>query len=158
MPAGVPDVVWVDDELLPPHPTENTKASTTIGAVRTGKRLRFRAHNHADPRNSNIHANAIGPVGKLKRGILREVAGAVVPTFTVTVCVPVPLICTELLESVQVGAGVTTGVIAQLRFTVPVNDPIDAKARLKLAVCPAGTVCEVGEPDAEAIEKSGAAV
>lgn len=86
-----------------------------------------------------------------------EVTGAVVPTFTVTVCVPLPLICTELLDKLQVGAGETTGVIAQVRFTVPVNDPVPANARLKLAVCPALMVCEVDEPDAAAIEKSGAA-
>lgn len=86
-----------------------------------------------------------------------EVTGAVVPTFTVTVCVPFPVICTDPLDRPQVRAGVTTGVMAQLRFTVPVNDPVGARARLKLAVCPAVTVCEVGEPEAVLIEKSGAA-
>jgi hypothetical protein len=83
-----------------------------------------------------------------------EVTDAVVAT--VTVCAAVPVICPE--EGIlHVGAGVATGVIAQLRLTVPVNPPVPAKARLKLAVCPAVKVCLVEEPEAAAIEKSGAA-
>ena len=81
-----------------------------------------------------------------------------VATFTVTDCVPLPLIWTEELDRPQVGAGVTAGVMAQLRFTVPVNPPSGANARLKLAVWPAVMVWEVGEPDAEVAEKSGATV
>jgi len=72
----------VEDEPLPPQPTENTKASTTIGAA-------------------------------------RALTGAVVPTVTVTVCVPLPLICTDWLDRPHVEAGVTAGVIAQFRLTVP---------------------------------------
>lgn len=83
---------------------------------------------------------------------------AVVATFTVTVCVPLALICTEELDRLQVGAGVTTGVMAQLRFTVPVNEAIGANARLKLAVFPAFMVWDVGEPGAGPIEKSRAMV
>ena len=79
-----------------------------------------------------------------------------VATFTVTVCVPVPLICTEE-GTLQVGAGVAAGVIAQLRLTVPVKDPVPAKARLKLAVSPALMVWEVGDPEDGEIVKSGSA-
>jgi hypothetical protein len=85
------------------------------------------------------------------------VTEAVVPTLTVTVCVPLPLICTEELESLQVGAGVNTGEIAQLRLTVPLYDTVPARSKLKLAVCPALMVWEVGDPEASVIEKSGAA-
>jgi len=83
--------------------------------------------------------------------------GATVATFTVTVCVPLLVIWTEELDRLHVGAGVAAGVMAHIRFTVPVNDPIDAKARLKLAVCPAVTVCDVGDPETAPTEKSGAA-
>ena len=57
----------------------------------------------------------------------------------------------------HVGAGVTVGVIAQLRLTVPVNDAIGASARVKLAVCPALMVCDVGDPEPASIVKSGGA-
>ena len=85
------------------------------------------------------------------------VTGAVVSTLIVTVSVPLPRICTEELDRLHVGAGVTLGVIAQLRFTVPAKDPTDVKSRLKLAVCPALMVWEIGDPDAAPRLKSGAA-
>lgn len=78
-----------------------------------------------------------------------------VATFTITVCVPLPLICTEELDRLQVGAGVTAGVMAQVKLTVPVNEPVGASARLKVAVCPAVMVWEVGEPEAVPSVKSG---
>jgi hypothetical protein len=145
-----------DEELLPPHPTENAKASTTIGAASSGRRLRLRIHSDVEPRNINVQKSSVGPDGKLTRGRATVVTGAVVATFTVTICVPVPLICTEE-GTLQVGAGVAAGVIAQTRPTVPVKDPVPAKAKLKLAVCPALMLWEVGDPDAAPIEKSGAA-
>ena len=52
----------------------------------------------------------------------------------------------------------TAGAIAQLRFTVPVNESIGAMATLKLAFCPAVMVWEVGEPEAGFILKSGRAI
>jgi hypothetical protein len=52
----------------------------------------------------------------------------------------------------------TAGVIAQLRFTVPLNDPDGVTARLKDAVCPAAMVAEFEDPEAGPIAKSGAAV
>lgn len=42
--------------------------------------------------------------------------------MTVTGRAPLPISCTEELDSMQVGAGVTTGVMAQLRLIVPVNN------------------------------------
>ena len=55
----------------------------------------------------------------------------------------------------QVGAGVTTGVTAQLKFTVSLNEPEAVMVKVKLALCPALIVWEVVDP-AE-IEKSGGA-
>jgi hypothetical protein len=88
----------------------------------------------------NDHVRGTVPGGKLIGGTAPVVTGAVVATLTVTVCVPVPVSCTEELDKPQVGAGVTTGVMAQLKSTVPLNDPVGAMARLKLAVCPADMV------------------
>jgi hypothetical protein len=157
VPDGVPGVVWVDDEPLPPHDINNAKASTTIGATRTVSRLRFRTQSQVDPSNSNNQVRGIIPGGKLMGEVAAAVTGAVVPTLTVTVCVPLPLICTEELDRAQVGGGVTAGVIAQLRSTVPVNDPVGPMARLKFAVCPALMLWEVGEPEEAPREKPGAA-
>jgi hypothetical protein len=102
-----------------------------------------------------MNIDHIGPCGQTTEDPTLVVAGAVVPTLTVTVCVPLPLICTEELDRLQVGAGVTTGVIAQLRFTVLLNDPVPANERLKLALCPALIVWEAGEPEAAPTVKSG---
>ena len=88
---------------------------------------------------------------------IAAVEGAVVPTFTVTDCGVVPLICSEGLDKLQVGPSVTVGVTAQLRLTVPLNMPDPAKLRLKLAVCPALMVCDVDDPEAGEMLKPGAA-
>ena len=60
--------------------------------------------------------------------------------------------------TLQTGAGVTTGVTAQVRLTVPLNDPLGVIARLKDAICPAVTVAEFGDPDAGPMAKSAAAI
>ena len=73
-------------------------------------------------------------------GAAPVVVGAVVATITVTDCDPLPLTCTDGLEKVQVGGLVATGVTAQLKFTVPENDPLDASAKVKVALFPAATV------------------
>lgn len=117
--------------------------------------MRVRIHTHIDPRSINVKARGIVPPGKPISGKLLLVVDAVVPTFTVTDSVPLPLIFTEELDNVQVGAGVTDGVIAQLKLTVPVNDSVPANANEKFAVCPTLIVCEVGEPEAVSIVKSG---
>ena len=64
------------------------------------------------------------------------VTGAVVPTVTVTDCV-VPLSCTEELDKLQAGAGVTAGLRLQPRLTDPLNPPTTVNARLNTAFCPA---------------------
>ncbi|MGA8538715.1 MAG: hypothetical protein WB566_04410 [Terriglobales bacterium] len=71
---------------------------------------------------------------------------AVVATLIVKDCICLPRIGTEELGRLQVGAGVTTGVMTQLRSTDPVNDLVGASSRVKLAVCPAVMAWDVGEP------------
>lgn len=83
------------------------------------------------------------------------VTDAVVPTFTITDCVPPLLICTEEPDKAHVGGPVATaGVIAQLKFTVPENELLEASVSVKLAVCPALMVWEVGDPEAAPSVKS----
>jgi hypothetical protein len=86
--------------------------------------------------------------------VVLTVIGAVVATVTVADWVPLAPIGSADCDKVQVGAGVTTGVIAQVRFTVAASDPIDVATTLKFALCPALTIAEAGVP---AIAKSGAA-
>lgn len=83
--------------------------------------------------------------------------GAVVPTVTVIDCAALPLICIEELDRVQVGGGVTAGVIPHFRLTVPVNDPEGARDKVNVALCPAFTVSEVDDPLAAEKVKSGGA-
>ena len=92
----------------------------------------MRAHSHADPRNINDHTRSIGPAGKWRYGAVPEAAGAVVPICKLTSRVLPTLTCTEVLARVQVGAPATAGVTAQLRFTVPANDPVGITCRYKL--------------------------
>ena len=80
VPDGVPGVVWVDGEPLPPHPTENANASTITGAARTGGRLRFRISDHPEASSVSGQIRGIGPVGKLTGGTNPVVTGAVIRT------------------------------------------------------------------------------
>lgn len=68
------------------------------------------------------------------------------------------MICTEELDRVQSGAGDTTGVMLQLRLTVPLNDPVGARARVNFALCPALMVSEFDDPLTGPRVKPGAAV
>jgi hypothetical protein len=86
-----------------------------------------------------------------------EVPDAVVDTFTATGAAAPWVTLTEA-GKVHIGAGVTAGVIAQLRLTVPLNDPVGETVRLKDAACPEVTVAEFEDPAAGPMAKSGAAV
>ena len=148
-------VVVVEVEL-PPHDISAPKTSMRIGATqaRTAKAPRRRFNINTPPKPMvNIHGIVVQGSRKSGNGRLALVE-PVVFTETMTVCVPLPVRLTVGLDKLQVGAGVAAGVIAQLRLTVPVNDPIDAKDSVKLAACPALIVWEVGDPDAGPIEKS----
>jgi hypothetical protein len=136
-------------------------ASINSAANRTGARLRLCSASQVKPTNidkySNTQCRGNAPGGSSTGESLAVVEGAVVPTFSVTDCAVVPLICSDELDKLQVGPRVIAGVLAQLRLTVPLNVPDPAKLRLKLAVCPALTVCDVDEPEPGFRLKSGAA-
>ena len=99
-----------------------------------------------------VHASGSHPVGKFTCDTV-PAAPAVVPIVTVTACPLVPEICTEE-GTLHVSAGLTTGVMLQLRLTVPANDPEGISIKLNFALCPALTVCEVGAPEAAPSVKS----
>jgi hypothetical protein len=126
--------VFVDGEL--PHATHDIRASTMIGAAMTICLSLLRNTRHTEPSMTKPHASGFVSDGRSSFDTAAAVVEPVVATVTVTDCTALSLVCTEL-GSVQVGAGETTGVTAQVRFTVPVNEPVGVKARLKLAVCPA---------------------
>ena len=145
---------------MPPHATHVSIASTTTGATRRGVRLR---PTNASPQNpttivlhSSVHPNGSNSGGCPIGESIAVAEGAVVPTLTVTDCAA-PLICTDELDKLQVGPSVAAGVTAQLRSTAPLNVPDPAKLRLKVAVSPALTVCDVDEPEAVVMLKSGSA-
>ena len=62
--------------------------------------------------------------------------GAVVPTETITVWGVAAETGTDEDDRVQAGAGVTTGVTAQARATVPENEPMALRGILNVAVTP----------------------
>ena len=147
-------MVWCEEPL--PHDIHNARAIAIAGVASAGNHLRPRANKSAKP--DNIKAVNIALGGNAMRCPAPVVVEAVVPTLTVTVWLEAALICTEEFDRLHVGAGVTTGVIAQLRFTVPLKELIAPNASLKLALCPALMVWEVGEPDAGPMVKSGVVV
>lgn len=112
---------------MPIITTDKTKAE--IG-------LRPRASSMTVPSSPKIHSSREPACGKRKSGSALVVTVALVATLTVTDCEPVPLIGIDD-GTLQVGVGITDGVIAQLKWTVPVNVPTGVRARLKLAVWPA---------------------
>lgn len=88
--------------------------------------------------------------------IVPAVAGAVVATVTVTGVAMPPVRFTEP-GKLQVGAGVSAGVMLHVRFTVPLNDPTGVTVKLNVALFPAVMVDELDDPDAGPIVESGAA-
>ena len=111
-------------------------ASINRAATRMGARLRLCNASLLKTTSIVVHSNPNGrDVGGNPTCLsIAVVEGAVVPTFTVTDCAVVPLICSDELDKLQVGPRVTAGVMVQLRFTVPLKLPDPAKVRLKLAV------------------------
>ena len=142
----------------PPHDTHGTKASTIIGAAASESLFFFGINSHAEPTNTDVDISSMALGQESRSDPVPAIRGWVVPTFTVNDCDPLPLICTEELDKVQGSAGVTAGVTAQFRLTVPLNFPVAPTTRLKLAVCPAFIVLEVGDPEAGLIVNPGAVV
>src|SRR5215469_15097255 len=95
-----------------------------------------------------MNIDHIGPRGQATGDTTLALEDPIVSTLTVSVWVVPPLISTDGLERLQVGGKVSIGVIAQTRFTVPLNDPVPANESVKVADCPALIVWEVGEPEA----------
>src|SRR4029077_11551878 len=106
-----------------------------------------------EPSNIKNHVRRNVPGGELVKNAAPPIAPAVAPTFTVTGCAALPS-CNDELDGLQVGAAAPVGATAQLKFTVPVNDPVGATTKLKVAVCPALMVWEVGDPEAAVSVKS----
>lgn len=100
---------------------------------------------------------SVVPGGKVTREIDPAVPAAVVDIFAV-VAAAAPWVTLIEAGTEQTGPVVAAGVTAQLRLTIPLNDPVGAIARLKDAVCPAVMVAEFEDPEAGPIEKPGAAV
>jgi len=120
------------------------------------RRVRSRVTYQANLNKSAAQKKTKRPVGGGKcvgRGVEPLVIGAVVPTMAVTEELAVPLSCTEGFERLQVGCAAVCGVMAQERATVPVKELDGVKFKVKVALLPALTVCDVGA--AVAAEKSG---
>ena len=94
------------------------------------------------------------PVGKLVDGPPPVLLEAVVENVTVTGVAALPARLTDP-GKLQSGAGVSVGVMPQVRFTVPVNDLAGVSAKLNVALCPAVMVDEFEAPEAIAKVKSG---
>ncbi len=85
-----------------------------------------------------------------------DALGAVVEIVSVAVAVPFDARFKDARSSAQVGGAVAgTGVTTQSRLTIPLNDPDGVTTMLNVAVCPAPTVCEMGDPEAAVKAKSG---
>lgn len=83
----------MDEELPPPQPTQDAIAKTTIGAARTGKRLRLSKQKSQDTKSRPVQATCHQD-GKPECDMFAAVIGAVVCTVSFTVCGPALLICT----------------------------------------------------------------
>jgi hypothetical protein len=110
---------------------------------------RFRFHGSSVPSKIATHATGAVPKGR------EEVVGAAVAKVTITVFAA-PLSCTAELDKLQVGAGAATGVMPQVRVTIPVKDPAGVTGRLNCAFFPALMVCDPPGEDGPRV-KSGAA-
>jgi hypothetical protein len=149
MPAGVPElavVVVVDDE--PPHPQTKTSRTRAAGSAKIRDRRKLVKSTRPNAPNASIPpASTVG--GRTSnKGRLADVPGAVVATFTATAAAELPFKFTEL-GMLQVGADSTAGVIAQLKFTDPLKEPVRVSVRLNVALSPADTVAEPDCPDSE---------
>lgn len=149
-------VVVVDDDE-PPQPQMKRSTARTAGTAKIRDRRKL-----ANSIRPNAPSASMPPITEAggrssNKGKLLEVLGAVVATVTVTDAGELPLKLTEL-GMLQVGASLGDGVIAQVKFTVPLKAPVGVRVRLNVAVFPADTVAELDPPDAMPQVKPGAAV
>ena len=139
-----------EDEPPPPQPVTDTPAKAMAAIAISNARLRFqgskRAQQDRRPRYGRATKGRLGPRrSNCRCGDRSRYGAAVSPN------------CTVELDRLHVGAGVADGVMLQLRLTVPVNVPAGATAMPNCAFCPAAIDCDVCEPAANRIVKSGAA-
>ena len=104
--------------LFPPHPVTPMDAierSSTTSITQLRRRFGNAKH--------RTRANVAPPAEGQNRIFILFAAldGAVVPTVSVEVWAPVPLIVTKVGFTLQVGSTLTLGLILQLRSTVPAN-------------------------------------
>jgi len=99
VPVCVPGVV------CPPYDTNNVTAPNKTGAASADSRLRRSASRDDNTEKMNI--DHIGPRGQTTGDTTLAVADPIVSTLTVAVWVVLPLICTDGLERLHVGAKVS---------------------------------------------------
>jgi hypothetical protein len=139
VPDGVPP--W-ETSGGPPPPQESTDVnrSAIAGAIKAGPRLRIRSQSQHDPSSIPIQISDPAPGGSITGVAPFAFVEAVVATFTVNGALaagsPEAANCTEVLERLQLGAGDTAGVMAQLRLTVPLKSVAGKTDKSNLAVCP----------------------
>jgi hypothetical protein len=138
-PVGVPEVVC--DDYPPPHPAHKVAPKATV--VANPGRQPLNASRIADPSRTAAQVNAKPDMLVFVSTKVPEVPAAVVLTTTVTGWPPLPVSCTEGLDRLQAGGEDPEGVRTHVRFTVPLKGPDGVTSKLKLALCPALTVCEV---------------
>jgi len=150
-------VVLVDGPP-PPHPTivPNATASKTDPSPQATTLRRLPANSSSETPIDKPSAIRPPPKGECKDNPPLALPGAVVETVTITDVAELPVTFT-VAGTLQTGAGDTFGVTAQVKFTVPVNDPVGVSARLNVAVWPAGMVDELDPPDGTPSVKLGAA-
>jgi hypothetical protein len=161
VPAGVPGAGDCEDgeggQLPPPQPTRSPAPRTTLVTTSETANRRLHWKNIPNANNAVTHTRRSGSPRNLGSEIVAAVLAAVVATDTVAEPLPPLESRKEEVDRLHVGAGLTPGVIVQLKFTVPRNEAPATSAKLKLADFPALTVCDVGEPEAGLIAKSLAA-
>jgi hypothetical protein len=142
-------LLWLDEP--PPQANMDASSISIAGEAATANRRRRIARNTPAARNALSQKIDCDPPGQRVWKLIALVA-AVVATTTWTED-DLPLVRLAEFGSVQVAAGVTMGVILQLRFTEPLKPETGARERLNVAFWPALIVWELGDPDAVAIVK-----
>jgi hypothetical protein len=138
----------------PPQPAIAMDAKTINGAASAGRRRRLLINSRTETNKTSVQMTRLTPGGKLSDDIVPAVPGAVVATVTVTGAAACPVRLTEP-GKVQLGAGITAGVMLHVKFTVPLNAKAGMTIKLKVALFPAAMVDELDDPGAGPMVKSG---
>jgi len=125
-----------------------------MGAARADSRPCLLTKSKPEANRISVQVASLMPGRKLADDIVPAVLGAVVATVTVTGAAAPPVTLTEP-GKVQLGGGVTTGVMLQVKLTVPLNAKAGVTTKLKVALFPAVMVDELDDPGAGPMAKSG---